>query len=612
MLKLAAEAKKIYAFLSPGERFRLNASMLTLILANLLDLAAIFVMGMIGVLTIDGTGNGEVNPNGFVADILRITGLTDTRFQNQIAIFGVIATLLFVSRTILSMVVVRKIYFFLGSVSTRMTAQIASRQFNQPINMLSQKSTQEILYESVSGIDALTLGAMASMIALVADVALLVLIGISLSIVNFWVTLFSILYLGVTAIILQYFLGPRTQKLGNERAVISIALNNKILEIFNSYRENTVRHRKYFMVEQLVEKRNIQSKVLAEFAFLPNVSKYVLESSVILGVLILSASQFILADAKHAVGTLAIFLAAGSRIAPALLRAQQGLMIIRNSLGAASTTIKTLIDLASVNPLQGYTENSVPSDMEFSGKVVFQGVTFCYPEKTEPAINDASFELSKGELIAVVGPSGSGKTTLVDLMMGLLIQNSGIITISDLSPEEVQAFWPGKLSYVPQNVYLIDDSVRQNVSLGYPDGTFSDEQIWKALEFARLEEFVNNLPNGLDERVGENGNRFSGGQRQRLGIARAVVTEPSILVLDEATNALDGATESEITESLSVLRKLCTVIVIAHREETVNQADRILLVQDSKVQEFLSWSSVSDLFASKTVAAEIVLGRISD
>lgn len=600
MFKLSKQAMEIFSFLLSPEKLRIQLSVFALLISNLLDLIAIFLMGMIGVLTISGTGNGTVNPNGLVADFLRETGLANLKFQNQIAILGLFATFLFVTRTLVSMLIVRKIYFFLGNVSTRITRYINLRQFNLAINKLHQKTSQNILYDSTSGVDALMLGAMASYISLIADLTLLFLLGAALSAVNFLVTLFTVLYLGMIAFILHFFLGPRTEKLGTNRAQISIVLNSKILGIFSSYRENSVKKRNLYLVDQIELDRRKQSKILAEFAFLPSVSKYVLESSVILGVLILTASQFILTDAKHAVGTLAIFLAAGSRIAPALLRVQQGLMVVRNSLGASHSTIQTLRRLELIEPLSlDLTRPEAPVD-SFSGEIIFDNVSFGYPDKDSLVIHEASFKIIPGDLVAIIGPSGAGKTTLVDLLMGLIPQDNGRITICGLTPNEAQTIWPNSFSYVPQIVYLTDGTVRENVSLGYPKSYYGDEQIWKALEFAKLKDFVLTLPNGLNEQVGENGNKFSGGQRQRLGIARGALSVPSVLILDEATNALDGDTENQIAHSISEIRNKCTTIVIAHRIETVMLADKILLVKDSKVNLFTSWSSVEDFFNSES------------
>jgi ABC-type multidrug transport system fused ATPase/permease subunit len=186
-------------------------------------------------------------------------------------------------------------------------------------------------------------------------------------------------------------------------------------------------------------------------------------------------------------------------------------------------------------------------------------------------------------MVAIVGPSGAGKTTLVDIILGIFPPDEGSVFISGLNPLEVYRTYPGAVAYVPQEVFISNGSIKENVALGFNSGDVPDEVIWDALRSANLESFVNALDLDLETPVGEFGSRLSGGQRQRLGIARALLSKPRLLVLDEATSSLDLASEAEISQSISNIRGEVTVIVIAHRLSTVKDADQIVYIEDGSV-----------------------------
>ena len=185
--------------------------------------------------------------------------------------------------------------------------------------------------------------------------------------------------------------------------------------------------------------------------------------------------------------------------------------------------------------------------------------------------------------MAFVGPSGAGKTTIIDILLGVLLPDDGSVQISGLPPQLAVAKWPGAVSYVPQDVVIAAGSIRENVALGYPLSEATDELVMSALRVAHLERFVTSLPEGIDTQVGERGTKISGGQRQRLGIARAMFTRPHLLVLDEATSSLDGETEAGISEAIHALRGSTTVVMIAHRLSTVRNADIVVYMDKGRV-----------------------------
>jgi ABC-type multidrug transport system fused ATPase/permease subunit len=194
--------------------------------------------------------------------------------------------------------------------------------------------------------------------------------------------------------------------------------------------------------------------------------------------------------------------------------------------------------------------------------------------------------------VAFVGPSGAGKTTIIDVLLGVLIPDTGSVMISDLPPLLAVAKWPGAVSYVPQDVVLASGTIRENVGLGYPLETATNELISAAIKVAHLDKFVEELPFGLETQVGERGSKISGGQRQRLGIARAMFTRPHLLVLDEATSALDGVTEASISAAIHALRGSTTVVLIAHRLSTVRNADIVVYLADGKIEAVGSFDEV--------------------
>jgi ABC-type multidrug transport system fused ATPase/permease subunit len=375
----------------------------------------------------------------------------------------------------------------------------------------------------------------------------------------------------------------RASKEGLKSSELSIKSNEKIVEVFSSYRESVVRNRRNFYAKQIGDLRFKFADVSAETQFLPNVSKYVIESGIVIGALIISGVQFALQDASYAIATLSVFLAAGTRIAPAIMRLQQSFITIKNSVGAALPTLQLIDSLKSTLEVKVSTDELITDHGQFISNILVESVSLKYPLQSAPALNDLSLRVEEGSSLAIVGPSGAGKTTLVDVILGVLPYNSGSVKISDMSPLDAIERWPGAISYVPQNVTIANGTFRSNVAFGYGIEVASDKLVWEALETAQLDHFVKSLPNQLDSLVSENGSNLSGGQKQRLGIARAMFTKPKLLVLDEATSALDAETEASISTAINELRGSTTIFMIAHRLSTVRNADLVVYLDAGKV-----------------------------
>jgi ABC-type bacteriocin/lantibiotic exporter with double-glycine peptidase domain len=304
---------------------------------------------------------------------------------------------------------------------------------------------------------------------------------------------------------------------------------------------------------------------------------------VIFGIALISAIQFYLFDANRAIAVIAVFLAASTRIAPAIVRLQQNFIGVRSSLSAAKPTFDLIQELDSISELSNVETKLDTEHYGFTPKLSIRNVKFMYSNSTEVTVQDVSLDIESGKFVAFVGPSGGGKSTLVDLILGLLAPSSGSIKISDLTPIDTIKKWPGSIGYVPQDVFVQNSTVKENICLGFNSDSVQDDLVWQALEIADLSDFVKGLEGGLSYRISDAGKNLSGGQRQRLGIARALLTKPKIVIFDEATSALDAETENRVSESILKLTGECTVIFIAHRLSVVRSADMIYYIDKGKI-----------------------------
>ena len=551
------------------------------ILLSVLDLIGVALIGVLGALAI--SGENAQREGSRILGLLTRLGLADNSLSFQATIIGLTAASLLIGRSLMSVFFSRKTMFFLSRRGARISANLVSRLLNQNLLFIQARTSQSLLYSVTTGINTIVLGVLGTVISLISDAALLLVMAIGLFAVDPTIALSTLLVFSSLVFVLYRLLHVRVRELGTKDAFYSIQVNEKIVEVLSSYRESVVRNRRVYYAREIGDLRMQQANISAELAFMPGISKYVIETTVILGALILGGAQFILNDPIHAITTLSIFLAAGSRIAPAVLRLQQAALQIKGSLGSAGPTLDLLEELGSSYELEEISDDIDRDHLGFKAQIELQNVTFTYPNKNVPALDNVSLTIAEGSTVAVVGSSGAGKTTLVDVILGVLSPQRGNVTISNHPPLLAIAKWSGALSYVPQDVSISNGTIQENVALGYPEISINESDIWRSIELAQLKDFVSELPQGLSTMTGEHGSRMSGGQRQRLGIARALFTNPKLLVLDEATSALDGQTEQAISESIATFKGKVTVLMIAHRLSTARNADLVIYMSGGKV-----------------------------
>jgi len=438
---------------------------------------------------------------------------------------------------------------------------------------------------------AVTVGILGAATTAVADISLLLVLGVGLVAVDPVVMLFAVLFFGLLALVLQRSLSGWAARMGRESAEVDIQAYQVIQEAISGYREITVSDRRWLYVNRIQSLRWKAATINADSQFMLTVPRYTFEIALVVGALALAVTQVATKDVAAAVGIVAVFLVAGSRVMPAVMRLQVASLSIRRAEGPARRFFSLIAELgesdnpppprrANSNELRAWLESEYE---DFTPSIEVVDVVLAYPGTTTRAIDEVTFSACSGESLALVGATGAGKSTLADLLLGTIEPDSGSITIGGIPPAEAVGRWPGGIAYVPQEVSLVNGTVRENVTFGLPRSAFDDAWVWEALERAHIARFLRDGRDGLETLVGENGMRLSGGQRQRLGIARALFTRPKLLVLDEATSALDAETEQGISNTMRDLEGEVTTVTIAHRLATVRHCDLILYLQHGSV-----------------------------
>jgi ABC-type multidrug transport system fused ATPase/permease subunit len=575
------EIKKVLLLLEEKDRLKLFAVLIVNTFLAFLDLFGVALIGVTSAILIRGLQG--LSAGDQVSRFLEILNLDGLPQRNLLVLLGGTAIFFFIIKTILSVYFLRRTLRYMSIRNAQISSSLVSKMLNRSVEKIFSKSIQHQIYIVTGGVERLIGGAVTSLVVIASDLVLLLVILIGLMLVDPVTSIGTFFVFTGIGFLLYFLLHKRVAILNTKFAFENIYFNQKVSEGINSFRDLFIKGGREFYVNEIRKTKMKLAGYDAEIKFIPNISKYTIEISVILGIAVVAGIQFYLFDSNRAIAVISVFLAASSRIAPAIIRLQQNVIAVKSNLSAAKPTFDLIDELNGVKELEKTETLITTNHKDFSPRVNLKNLKFTYSYAINDTIQDISLEISEGKFIAFVGPSGGGKSTLVDLVLGLLAPSSGSITISGLKPVDAIKKWPGSIGYVPQDVFIENSTVKENICLGFNPELVPDDLVWQALELADLSGFVKGLEGQLSYRISDAGKNLSGGQRQRLGIARALLTKPKIVIFDEATSALDAETENRVSESILKLTGECTVIFIAHRLSVVRSADMIYYIDKGRI-----------------------------
>lgn len=472
---------------------------------------------------------------------------------------------------------------FSYNTQRKLSTKLLKTYLHEPYTFHLNKNVAE-LQRSMQEDTALFSQVMIHTLQLIAEITVCMVMGIYLFIVSKSITAvvlgLLVCCVGVFTAITRRF----SKRLGKDAQIYKAKLYQWVNQSMGGVKEVKVLNREEYFVKNYEKYYQLYIKGLRLNKLLSMTPKYIVEAVCMTGLLIAIIVKMFFGqkdDISTFIPQLSVFAVAAFRLMPSVGKINEH---VNNILYAAPSVELIYEDLKGIEDFQKQ-EVDEHKEWNFNHRIEAKSITYAYPDTEINILENTGCIIPKGKTVAFIGGSGAGKTTMVDIILGLLPPQMGKVMADDMNVFKNLSTWHRQIGYIPQSIYLSDDTIRNNVAFGIMEDEISDEAVMEALRKAQLLEFAEALPDGLDTMVGDRGVRLSGGQRQRIGIARALYHDPEILVLDEATSALDSETETAVMESVESLQGMKTIIIIAHRLTTIRNADIIYEVCDGKVIE---------------------------
>ncbi len=567
--------KKINYVLDRRQKTNLSVLLVIILIGAFVELLGVSaIMPLIDVAMEPGT----IGEKWYFVLISKNTGITDANQMIVLLAFVLIA--IYILKNIYVTMMYSLQYRFIFNNQQRLSVRMMKSYMQQDYLFHVSRNVAEFqrnIVNDVNGFYTVTLNALQFLAEFSVSVVL-----VAFLLVQDWVSTLAVasllfLFMGFFTIFFRKVL----VRIGEESRLANVSVTKWLLQAFSGVKEIKVANKERFFIANYDRSYRDCARIQRQQSMLTYLPKPVMETVCICSLMIAMIIKIVVvkSDITSFVTTLSVFAVAAFRMLPSFNKITgyiSGMMFNKPSIDAVYNDLREIEQLMARRTADH--EDTVK--VKLGTAIRLDRVSFRYPKAEKWILKNASLEISKNTSVALIGASGAGKTTAADLILGILEPQEGAVMIDGTDIRKCMTSWHEDVGYIPQTIYLMDDSIRANIAFGIPEAEIDDAAVGKALQEAQLDRFVHALPEGADTVIGDRGVKLSGGQRQRIGIARALYRNPSVLILDEATSALDNETEKEVMEAIDGLHGTRTLIVIAHRLSTIKKCDRIYEVEN--------------------------------
>lgn len=573
--------RKLSAILDRGQKLKIAGLMVLILIGGLMEMGSASLILPLVSAVIDEKSFAS---NQYVVYFMSMLNISNVRTLTYILLGAIMLAYLFKNAFLIFQTYI--LARFANRNRARCTTNLLWQYLHRPYEYYLYAETSQILrtiYGDMDNIFNLLLQCMNFASEAIVSLCL----GLFLVILDWKMTLLVAGMLGALTIYNTKVIKKHLNIAGDGSRETQAGMYKWILQSASGIKDVKVLKREYYFTDKYSDSAEGYANNQIKYNVLTNLPRLLIETFAIVGILAyVMISMALGKDISALMTTLSAFAIAAMRLLPSVNRLNTyiaNIAYFEPALNYIYDNVNTK-GLSEENVLITHKSDSDKVNaMPMEREIKLSGINYAYPNTDKNIFTDSDMVIPVGKSVGVVGASGAGKSTIVDILLGLLDVQSGTITCDDMNVMDNYAGWLANIGYIPQTIYMLDDSIRHNIAFGVPDDQIDDERVWAVLKEAQMQEFVEGLPEGLDTEIGERGVRISGGQRQRLGIARALYHDPKILVFDEATSALDNDTETAIMEAIDSLHGQKTMVIIAHRLRTIEGCDMIYEVNNQKI-----------------------------
>ncbi len=527
---------------------------------------------------------GYINRYDFLQKICNVLHIQDAGQITMALLIGLMV--IYVVKNLYILFLTYKQNSFITRNRNKMISRVMAEFLNRPYEKYLGADIPTVFRITDSDIPQ-TFSLILAMLQLASEVVVSLLIFVVLLWQNVFMTLFIIAVFGLLTLFIIKVFKPALNRIGAKNQSIQSRIAKWRIQATYGLKDVKVLNREEFFVRNYYETGRVGADVARNYAVLNNTPRLLIET-----VFIVSVLSFVAVyiggggEAQAITKTIATFGVAAIRVLPSVNRINTYITEIAYNQPSLDFVYENLQEGMKTDAMLAERKaNSQTEKIRLEDKIELDHISFHYPDSPKAIFKDAHMTVPRGKSVGIIGASGAGKSTIVDVLLGLLHAQEGKITCDGVDIFKNYESWLAQVGYIPQSIYLIDESIRDNIAFGIDADKIDDKRLWEVLEEAQLKEFIEELPEGLDTTIGDRGVRLSGGQRQRIGIARALYNDPEILVFDEATSALDNDTEAAVMEAVNSFHGKKTMIIIAHRLNTIEKCDIIYKVENAKLVE---------------------------